>query len=151
MKNKVIFIILFVCTLFSCSTQRKATMTPYVIAYKFGRFDGVSPAYIFLRTQPKTFEHYYPDAKSSVFGDWKESNDTLYLFPKYECDESKSQIIEKGDSNMLTVNTIEQKYLKKEDCIVDVTDYSIIFPELSYYGHTTYKKIKSIYLQPYKY
>ncbi len=126
--KKIIFILSCIL-LFSCKAE-KTTLSPFVSVYKSDRIGNILPSYIFLRTQPQTFEIDSPAIYGSIFGQWEISNDTLFLFPEYEYfyrdSESRMSKISPQDTSMLT---IPQQYLIKDDCLIDVTNYSAILPE----------------------
>ncbi len=110
--------------------SEKTTLSPFVSVYKSDRVGNILPSYIFLRTQPQTFEIYSPAIYGSLFGQWDISNDTLFLFPEYEYfyrdSESRISKITPQDTSM---PTIPQRYLIKDDSLIDITDYSAILPE----------------------
>ena len=126
--KKIIFILSCIL-LFSCKAE-KTTLSPFVSVYKSDRIGNILLSYIFLKTQPRTFEIYSPTIYGSLFGQWEISNDTLFLFPEYEYfyrdSESRISKITPQDTSMLT---IPQRYLIKDDCLIDVTNYSAILPE----------------------
>lgn len=126
---KRIILILSCILLFSCKAE-KTTLSPFVSVYKSDRIGNILPSYIFLKTQPQTFEIYSPTIYGSFFGQWEISNDTLFLFPEYECfyrdSESRISKITPQDTSM---PTIPQRYLIKDDSLIDITDYSAILPE----------------------
>lgn len=126
---KRIILILSCILLFSCKAE-KTTLSPFVSVYKSDRVGNILPSYVFLKTQPQTFEIYSPTIYGSFFGQWEISNDTLFLFPEYECfyrdSESRISKITPQDTSM---PTIPQRYLIKDDSLIDITDYSAILPE----------------------
>ena len=121
---KKIFILL--CVFVSCTSQ-KATLSPFIQIYKDDWVPNIKPSYIILRTESKTFEIYAPSIDESVFGEWNVKNDTLFLFPKYECFNSDFHKVDQDD---LSVITVTQRYLIKKDCLIDVTDYDAAMPEM---------------------
>jgi hypothetical protein len=134
-------VIIFCCVLlFSCKVQ-KTTLSPFVAVYKEnGDGHNIYPSYILLRTRPNVFETYSPMAYTCTFGQWNINNDTLFLFPKYEYFSrdlklKMSEITQQDTS----VATIPQQYLIKNDCLIDITDYSIILPEL--FSNQNYKAV----------
>ncbi len=130
MKKIVIFCCCFL--LFSCRVH-KTTLSPFVAVYKSDWVGNVYPAYILLRTQPKIFEVYAPGIYESTFGEWNINNDTLFLFPKYEYFARKLGLkLHEITQEDTTVATIPQQYLMKNDSLIDITDYSIVLPELFY-------------------
>ena len=143
MKQVIIFFCLFWCI--SCSTH-KVSISPFVQIYRDDWQPNILSSYIILRTEPKNFEIYIPYMES-VFGEWNINNDTLFLFPKYEFFKSKYYEIDQED---LSIVTITQKYLIKKNCLIDITDYNNVFPELvEIFGNqnnnkTIYYKINSI-------
>lgn len=140
---KKIAIVFFCVLLFSCATQ-KITLSPFIAAYKSDWVGNVYPEYILLRTQPKVFEKYSPGIYASIVGQWNINNDTLFLFPKYEYfsrnTELKFSEITPKDSS---VATIPQQYLIKNDCLIDITDYSVVLQELfnNQNNKTVYQRI----------
>ena len=126
---KRIIFILSCILLFSCKAE-KTTLSPFVSVYKSDRIGNILPSYIFLKTQPQTFEIYSPAIYGSFFGQWDIRNDTLFLFPEYEYfyrdSESRISKIPPQDTCMLT---IPQQYLIKDDSLIDITNYSAILPE----------------------
>lgn len=141
MKNVVI---VFLCIfLFSCKTD-KTVLSPFVAVYKSERIGNIYPGYIFLRTQPQVFEIYAPGIYSSTFGGWNINNDTLFVFPRYEYYSKDANLnlimVSPADSS---VTTIPQKYLIKQDNLIDITDYSTVLPKLfSQNNKIIYKRIK---------
>jgi len=121
-------VIIFCCVFLflSCKTQ-KTTLSPFVTVYKSDWVGMVRPSYIILRKQPEVFEIYAPGIYESIFGEWNISNDTLFLFPKYEyfSRDFKMRLSEITDQDTSIV-TIPQQYLIKKDRLIDITDYSII-------------------------
>ncbi len=111
------------------------TLSPFVAVYKSDWSGHVYPDYIILKTQPQVFERYLPGIYEIIVGQWSVKNDTLFLFPKYDSfirnselnSELEFSVITPKDSTLLT---IPQQYLIKNDCLIDITDYSIILPEL---------------------
>lgn len=140
---KRIVIILCCILLFSCKVQ-KTTLSPFVTIYKSDWVGNIFPEYIFLRTQPKIFEKYSPGIYESMFGQWNTRNDTLFLYPIYECSSRDLELnlskVTQEDSN---VATIPQQYLIKNDCLIDITNYSTILPELfnNQNCKTVYKRV----------
>jgi hypothetical protein len=103
----------------------------------------IPPTYILLRTQPKVFEIYSPSIYSSTVGLWNIKNDTLFLFPKCEYFSRNSELkFSEITPKDTSVTTIPQQYLMKNDCLIDITDYRIILPELfsSQNNKTVYKR-----------
>lgn len=133
-------IIIFCCILLvSCKVQ-KATLAPFVAIYKSDWVGNIHPGYILLRTQPKIFELYSPSTYESVFGQWNINNDTLFLFPNYEYynRDFKLKLTEITQQDT-TVSTIPQQYLINNDCLIDITDYSIILSEQ--FNNQSYKPV----------
>jgi len=125
------YVLIIICvSVLSCKTQ-KITLSPFVAVYKRERVGNVLPVYMILKTQPKIFEMYAPGIYASTIGEWNIANDTLYIFPKYEYytlnNETHMHEITPEDSS---VTTIPQQYIMKNDCLIDITDYSSILPEL---------------------
>jgi hypothetical protein len=126
------YILILLCILIvSCKTQ-KATLSPFVIVYKEnGDNHNIYPSYMLLRTQPKIFEMYAPGVYASITGEWNIANDTLCIFPKFEYYASENKMhmheINSADSSVVS---IQQQYLIKNDCLIDITNYSIILPEI---------------------
>jgi len=125
------YILILLCILIvSCKTQ-KETLSPFVAVYKRERVGNVLPIYMILKTQPKIFEMYAPGIYASTIGEWNIANDTLYILPKYEYYASQNNMymheITPIDSS---ITSIPQQYLMKNNCLIDITDYSIILPEL---------------------
>jgi len=124
-------VIIFCCVLFlSCKTQ-KISLSPFVVVYKSDWIGHIPPEYISLKMQSEVFEIYSPGIYSSTVGKWNIKNDTLFLLPKYEYFSRDSELkfseIMPKDT---TVTTISKQYLIKNDCLIDITDYSIILPKL---------------------
>jgi hypothetical protein len=103
------------------------TLSPFVAVYKSDWLGN----YMLLKTQPNFFEIYSPSIYGCTVGQWNISNDTLFLFPKYEYFDRNSELkfIEITPEN-LSVSSIPQQYLIKSDYLTDITDYRIILPEL---------------------
>ena len=137
---KKIAVFFYCVLLFSCKSQQ-ITLSPFVAVYKSDWVGNVYPIYIMLKTQPKVFEIYAPGIYESVVGQWKINSDTLFLFPKYEYFSRNSELkfseIAPKDSS---VATIPQQYLIKNDCLIDITDYSVVLREL-FSNKTVYKRI----------
>lgn len=124
-------LVLFCVLIVSCKTQ-KTTLSPFAVVYKEnGDNHNIYPSYILLKTRPKIFEIYAPGVYASIIGEWNIANDTLYIFPKFEyyASENKMQMheITLADSSVVS---IPQQYIIKNDCLINITDYSIILPEL---------------------
>jgi len=140
---KKIAIVFYCVFLFSCKSQQ-ITLSPFVAVYKNDWVGEVYPEYISLKTQPKVFEKYSPGVYASIVGQWNISNDTLFLFPKYEYFSRNSELkfseITTKDSS---VATIPQQYLIKNDCLIDITDYRVILQEMfsGLSNKTVYKRI----------
>jgi len=140
---KKITIVLYCVLCFSCTSQR-ITLSPFVAIYRSDWVGNVYPEYILLKTQPKVFEKYSPGIYTSTVGQWNINNDTLFLFPKYEFfsrnSDLKFSVITPTDSSLAT---IPQQYLIKNDCLIDITDYSVVLQELfsSQNSKTVYKRI----------
>lgn len=136
--------IVFYCVLFFSCTSQRITLSPFVAVYKSDWVGNVYPEYISLKTQPKVFEKYSPGIYTSIVGQWNINNDTLFLFPEYEFlsrnSELKFSVITPIDSS---VTTIPQQYLIKNNCLIDITDYSAILQELfsNQSSKTVYKRI----------
>jgi hypothetical protein len=135
------YIVIFFCILIvSCKTQ-KETLSPFMAVYKEnGDGHNIYPSYILLKIQPKIFEIYAPGIYASIVGEWNIANDTLYVFPTFEYYASENKMhmhkITPADSS---VTTIPQQYLIKNDCLIDITDYGIILPEL--FNNQNYKAV----------
>lgn len=134
----------FYCVLFFSCKSQQITLSPFVAVYKNDWVGNVYPEYISLKTQPKVFEKYSPGVYASIVGQWNINNDTLFLFPKYEYFSRNSELkfseITPEDSS---VATIPQQYLIKNDCLIDITDYSVVLQELfsKQNNKTVYKRI----------
>jgi hypothetical protein len=124
--------IVFYCVLFFSCKSQQITFSPFVAVYKNDWVGNVYPTYVILKTQPKVFEIYAPGIYESMVGEWNINNDTLFLFPQYEYFSRNSELkfseITPKDSS---VATIPQQYLIKNDCLIDITDYSVVLQELS--------------------
>jgi len=125
-------ILIFCCVflLISCKTQ-KTTLSPLVTVYKSDGAGYILPEYIILKRQPEVFEIYIPTIYESILGEWHVSNDTLFLFPKFayfsrDLELKFSEITDQDTS----IVTIPQQYLINNDRLIDITDYSIVLPEL---------------------
>lgn len=140
---KKIAIVFFCVFIFSCKSQQ-ITLSPFVAVFKGDWAGNVYPTYIILKTQPKVYEIYAPGIYESIVGEWNINNDTLFLFPKYEYFSRNSVLKFSGiapkDSS---VATIPQQYLIKNDCLIDITDYSVVLQELfsNQNNKTVYKRI----------
>ena len=134
-------IIILLCVLIVSCKMQKATLSPFVAIYKRERAGNVLPAYMILKTQPKIFEMYAPGIYASCIGEWNIANDTLYILPKYEYYANENKVyMDEITPNDSSITTIPQQYLMKNDCLIDITDYSILLPELF-----NNKNSKSIY------
>jgi hypothetical protein len=125
-------IIIFCCILFFSCAAHKMTLSPFIAVYKSDGFGNIYPEYILLRTQPKVFERYFPTpGGSGTVGEWNIKNDTLFLLPKREYfSRDLTLIFSEITPQDTSVATIPQQYLIRNDCLIDITDYSIILPEL---------------------
>lgn len=127
---KKIFFILGCVLFFSCRMQEQK-YRPFIAVYQSYYVGNTLPSYIILKEQPKYFEIYSPSVYGSVFGQWRINHDTLFLLPKYETFiEKAEQIISEVTQQNMNVMTIPQKYLIKNDCLIDVTDYRSVLPDL---------------------
>ena len=133
-------VIIFCCILLlSCSTQ-KITLSPFVSVYKSDWVGNILPEYIILRTQPEVFEIYAPNVYASTVGQWSIKNDTLFLFPQYEYFSRNSKLnFSEITAQDTSVAAIPQQYLIKNNCLIDITDYSIVLPEL--FSNQDYKAV----------
>jgi len=145
---KYVVIILVCILLFSCS-QYKKIHSPYVALYRMEGGGELPPQYLALKLKPKVFETYLPVIQLCVIGLWNVSNDTLYLFPKYEYYEKNDGIkIVEIISDSLSVVTIPQRYLIKNGCLIDKSDYSILSTEYFSFSNSidnndiSYKRVK---------
>lgn len=132
MMNQKTLILICCLTISSCATQ-KATLPHFIAIYSTNWVGHNPPQYLFLRTalldtQLNTYEVYEPLLPESIFGQWHVNNDTLYLFPEFECflQDSTIRIQTQPDTS---VATIPQKYLIEKDSLIDLTDYSGILPK----------------------
>lgn len=129
--NQKILILISCLAISSCATQKTA-LSPFIAIYSTNWIGHNPPQYLILRTtlldtHLNTYEVYDPLLPESIFGEWHVSNDTLYLFPEFECylQDSTIRIQTQPDTS---VATIPQKYLIEKDCLIDLTDYSGILP-----------------------
>lgn len=147
MTNRIKTIIGLLCNvmLFSCSGLRVGNSTFCDIFQNNGVVGNILPEYIILKSHPKTFEIYSPGAYLSVYGKWKTSEDTLFLFPLYKLVGYSIKDISACDSTELT---IMHKYLIKQNQLIDITDYSPIANSsevLNYNNyHPVYMRITSV-------
>lgn len=124
MNNKLLILI---CVLLSSCATQKTTFSPYGAVYSSEGGGCQPPSFLLFRTCPQIFEIYVPHLYESIFGQWRVINDTLFLFPELEGFYRDSTI--KIQSQLDTsVATIPQKYLIKEDCLIDMTDYNGLLP-----------------------
>jgi len=132
--------IIFYCILlFSCTTQN-TTLSPFVTIYKRDWVGNILPEYIILRRQPNVFEIYAPIIYGSTVGEWTINNDTLFLFPKYEYFSRNSELkFLKISIQDTSITTVPHQYLIQNDCLIDITDYSIVLPEL--FNNKEYKAL----------
>lgn len=121
-------ILLLGCIVVSSCASWKTALCPFVTIYERASEHNILPAYIILREQPELYEIYSPQIFESIFGQWKISNDTLYLFPIYEAFE-RDGVLKFSTKLDTSILTIPQKYLMRCDSIIDITDYSGLFPE----------------------
>ncbi len=137
---KKIFITLIFCIFAVFNSVSHTPENPIAVYYFQFYVTGVThKAYLILKgssdTKRKTYEEYQQNDSGnsvgySVFGEWKISNDTLYLTPKYETvdyGEKAGNIQSIYDKGYLDVGTIPQQFLIKEDSIIDITDYDYLF------------------------
>ncbi len=122
MKNLVT---IFACVLLlSCNTP-KMTLSPYVAVYKSEGGGNILPTYIFLKTQPQVYEIYAPGIYLSTIGQWNISNDTLFFLAKYEYSKENNEL-DMYIPEDLTISSIPQQYLIRNDSLINITDYSTI-------------------------
>ena len=123
---KVLIILTFSIMLFSCNIQK---MPSFISIYEVR--GNMYPNYILLKTRPNIFEMYSPAIYYSTIGVWEISNDTMFLFPKYEYWDRNSKLIcseiAPADS---TITTIPQQYLIKGNYLIDITNYEPLIPYL---------------------
>jgi hypothetical protein len=115
-------------------------MAPYMSVFKSDENPNIPSVYIVLKTHPTSYEIYTPLLYGSVIGDWTQSKDTLYLYPKYDVqnrgDGLKFRVVSQENPTMLTIT---HKLLVKQDELLDVTNYDSIFKDMS----MPYSKIDS--------
>ena len=144
MKKMFFIFIVFYFLFFSCKTQQ-VILSPFVSIYKSDWVGLVKPAYIILKAQPKIFEMYAPGIYCSTIGEWNIVNDTLYIFPKYEYYADNGMNMYEISPMDISITTIPQQYLVKKDCLIDITDYSIVFPEELYGNLFNLNNAKTVY------
>ena len=100
------------------------------------------PQYIIIRAKPQCFEIYTPGKSRSSFGSWETNKGTLFLTPKYELYSDKNGKLSEHcySPTDTSVTSISKKYLITGDSLIDITDYSIIWSELSEVFQTSDEK-----------
>jgi hypothetical protein len=126
--KKIIFISVALIFLVSCTTIRHIGRG-YVNVYAQHVGDVGGPVYLILR-EPSYYEFYSPSSGSSVFGDFKVSNDTLCLYsPKYDYEHGNNSL-KKVDTTEISFNTIPTYFLIGREELIDITEYGK-YPELA--------------------
>lgn len=110
-----LFILFMCCFLYSFIPDQEPE---FVFIYKRERAGEILPEYIIFKKRTTTYEMFSPNLQRSIIGEWKQIKDTLFLYPQYIY--FKGHIKEIETSNFDSVN---QKYLKRNDSIIDITDY----------------------------
>ena len=134
----VIVISLSLSFMVSCKVQ-SPSLAPFVSVYKRDWSGEVLPVYIILRNYSQMFEEYAPAIQESVFGQWNVDKDTLFLSPEYVLSDKVHVIT---DQDIPTVTTIPHKYLMKNDCLIDLTDYSRIIPGFQDTNPDVFKRVR---------
>lgn len=131
----------FCVILASCSINR-ASRYPYYAVYNNEGVGEIMPSYIILRSRPHLFESYDPNTQCSTFGEWKTKNDTLLLTPFYLIAQGSSGLhassISQQDTSFVS---IPMAFLVGKDYIVDITDYSVVWPDIEDSLKIVYKRV----------
>lgn len=132
---KKIICILVVAIILSCSSTRNLED---IVIYERERVGEISPSYIILKggalKQCDFFGYSYGTVGTYTLG-----KDTLYVLPKYKYYSDSIYYLD-------TLNVILQKYLIKQDRLIDVTDYSMeeINDSADYYANEFLKSLPPI-------
>ena len=130
--------------LLSCKTQ-KVLPDSFVSVYKSNRIGNIYPEYIILKSKTKTFEKFSPGLDYGVIGVWEASNDTIFLLPKYQYSQRENVCnFSELTNDDLSLATIPQKYMIKDNTLIDITDYTSVmkdFPEFNIVNQTIYKNV----------
>ena len=126
--KKVVYVIIGLLLLSSCCTHR-VTLSPYVFVYKRPAVANTRPVYIILKTRPQLFESNDVLNRESIIGEWKRNKDTLFLIPQYRCylRNKKMRMVEITEEDDKNISNIPQQYLMRNDSLIEITDYSIVF------------------------
>ena len=120
--RKCVFLIVIIFV--SCSTSNTLNMNDIVIYRSYG-IGNLKPNTLILNKETKMFNFYYSLIMENVVGSWEIKGDTLLLYPQYEYYKTdmylKMQNIEGSEPSM---TTIEQKYVIRDNGLIDVTDYT---------------------------
>lgn len=142
-------IVFFVSVLLLSCSPYKTIHSPYVAIYRMDGVGEIPPQYLILKITPKVFEIYLPVIQSCIVGQWNIDSDTLYLFPKYEYYDINDEIkINEITTENLSIVSIPQRYLIKNDCLIDKSDYRILSTEFFSFSNNidnndiSYKRIK---------
>lgn len=120
--RKCVFLIVIIFV--SCSTSNTLNMNDIVI-YRSYDIGNLKPNTLILNKETKMFNFYYSLIMENVVGSWEIKGDTLLLYPQYEYYKTdmylRMQNIEGSEPSM---TTIEQKYVIRDNGLIDVTDYT---------------------------
>lgn len=127
-----IFFVVFIIMLFqSCivtnvTNDDKRVKEYFNIYRRIGDFGPpVYRNYIIIKKNHMTYEQY-SEAGSSVIGKYALNNDTITMFHEYELLFSDTIIsIKKMNSNDSVSEFYPQKFLIRNDSLIDITNYSI--------------------------
>jgi len=144
-------VFLIVVIFVSCSTNNTIRMNDIVI-YRSYDIGNLKPNTLILNKETKMFNFYYSLIMENVVGLWEIKGDTLLLFPQYEYYKKdmylKMQNIKGLEPSM---TTIEQKYVIRDNGLIDVTDYTkLVKFNFEQSSQPTYYKISPIYKAPEK-
>ena len=130
MKNiffKVIFIIMTIIVVCSCSATHQSNA--FFRTYESIDNGTSAPTFITLKNPGRAFEIYSPIMCITTIGMWKTKGDTLIFTPSLDYTVEKGKLyIENIDDSIKTVTSIPKQYLIKGDILLDITDYSPIYP-----------------------
>ncbi len=146
MKRYLLFILC--CFYLFCHVQCEGRL-PFIAIYSNEAKGRIPPTYLIIRSSPDIFEMYMPSISESVFGIWNYTNDTLFLFPQYDCNVRESRVIVKPliHKEYETIVSIPQKYVLKQDSLIDKTDYSVIFTDLECFSENFFSLFNETYVR----
>ena len=118
--KKIVFLILTVIFV-SCQSIKKDA---HIAIYKWEGFGELPSEYIILRPDDQIYDIYYgARGQYGQVGKYTIKNDTLYFTQSYS---RLSDKVYFSDSDSIYI----QKFLIEKNSLIDITDYSVLLPEL---------------------